>query len=184
MYAAWDIDVKPDGHGLPVGKGNAKTGKHIFNMNCAKCHGDKQDGFKGRSKYPILAPYPTLVGDQPSLDSGKEAPAQTVGSYWPYSTTLFDYIRRAMPFWHSQSLSDDEVYALSAYIFFLNGIIGDEDKELNHTNLYKIQMPNRNGFICDPRPDTDNKRCMKNCTVAKPKQVSQNTDKSDCMPAF
>lgn len=200
VYAAWDIDVKPDGHGLPDGDGSAVEGETIFLNNCAKCHGDKKDGFAGRSKYPILAPYPTLVGDEPPLDSTDPAPAQTVGSYWPYSSTLFDYIRRAMPFWHPESLSDDEVYALSAYILYLNKVTDDKKLRLNKENLFKIQMPNRDGFICDPRPDTHNTRCMSNCLTKQDGYAEKERYKeadavrknskdhiieaSDCMPAF
>ncbi len=194
VYAAWDIDVKPDGQGLPEGEGSARIGETIFFDKCAKCHGDKKDGFKGRSKYPILAPYPTLVGDKPPLDSTESAPAQTVGSYWPYSSTLFDYVRRAMPFWHSQSLEDDQVYALSAYILYLNDVVEDINKPLNKHNFFKINMPNRDGFICDPRPDTDNTRCMSNCSLTLPDTANQyskelETDdalqsNTDCMPAF
>jgi hypothetical protein len=189
VYAAWDIDVKPDGHGLPRGQGDAKTGKALFLQNCAKCHGDSDDNFKGRTKYPIIASFPTLVGDDPPLKpaSPSDVPAQTVGSYWPYSSTLFDYIRRAMPFWHPQSLADNEVYSIAAYILHQNDIV-DENKILNHKNFATIAMPNRQGFVCDPRPDTYNVRCMKDCSVAETDstaaKVTSHTENSDCMPAF
>jgi mono/diheme cytochrome c family protein len=137
--APWDISVAPDGAGLPAGRGNAKQGEAIYAAKCQACHGMKGQG----------GPNDALVGGMGSLASG-QAPVKTVGSFWPYATTLFDYIRRAMPFQESQSLASDEVYALSAYILHLNGIVGENDT-LDAKSLPKIRMPNRDGFVPFPR---------------------------------
>jgi cytochrome c len=133
----WDIDVGPDGKGLPAGSGTAAQGKQIFADNCAAYHGENgQGGIKDR-----------LVGGQGTLASSM--PVKTVGSFWPYATTLFDYIHRAMPFPTPGSLSTDETYAVTAYILSLNGIV-PADGKLDRESLPKIRMPNRDGFIPEP----------------------------------
>jgi cytochrome c len=137
--AAWNIDVAPDGRGLPAGSGDVVTGAHIFAAKCAACHGANGEGGVGDR----------LIGGRGTLASDK--PVRTVGSYWPYATTLFDYIRRAMPYNAPQSLSADEVYALSAWILNRNGIVPD-DARLDAQSLAAIRMPNRDGFVPDPRP--------------------------------
>lgn len=149
--AGWDIDVLPDGSGLPPGRGSVKEGEKVYAEACASCHGVKGEG----------KPMDRLVGGQGTLATA--TPIKTVGSYWPYATTLFDYIRRAMPFSAPQSLAVDQLYAVSAYILFLNGVVG-EDAEMDTATLPKVAMPNRNGFLSpDPRPDTSENRCEKNC---------------------
>jgi cytochrome c len=137
--ATWDISIGPDGAGLPPGRGTAAQGETVYLEKCQACHGEKGAG----------KPNDALAGGKGSLAPGK-APVRTVGSYWPYATTLFDYIRRAMPFTESKSLSADEVYALSAYILNLNEIIGRDDV-LDAQSLPKVAMPNRDGFIPFPR---------------------------------
>nr|WP_284508354.1 MULTISPECIES: cytochrome c [unclassified Caballeronia] len=137
--AAWNIDVAPDGRGLPAGSGDVVTGARIFAAKCASCHGAKGEGVLGDR----------LIGGRGTLAS--EKPVRTVGSYWPYATTLFDYIRRAMPYNAPQSLSADEVYAVSAWILNQNGIVPD-DARLDAHSLAAIRMPNRDGFVPDPRP--------------------------------
>jgi cytochrome c len=139
--SAWNIDVAPDGHGLPSGSGDVATGGRIFAAKCAACHGAKGEGLIGDQ----------LIGGAGTLASAN--PKRTVGSYWPYATTLFDYIRRAMPYNAPQSLSADEVYALSAWILNRNGIVPD-DARLDAQSLAAIRMPNRAGFVPDPRPGT------------------------------
>ena len=132
--AAWDISIGPDGVGLPPGSGTAITGAPIYQAKCLACHGDKGAG----------KPSDQLVGGQGTL---RDATAvRTVGSYWPYATTLFDYIRRAMPYVQPQSLTPDEVYGLAAYILYLNGIIAETDV-MNATTLPKVKMPNRDNFV-------------------------------------
>ncbi len=137
--APWDITIGPDGAGLPPGGGTAAQGEAVYAAQCQACHGEKGAG----------RPNDTLVGGFGSLGPGKP-PVKTVGSYWPYATTLFDYIRRAMPFQELKSLTSDEVYAVSAYILHLNGIVGANDL-LDSQSLPKVKMPNRDGFIPFPR---------------------------------
>ena len=137
--APWDISIGPDGVGLPPGRGSAAQGESIFVAKCQACHGEKGAG----------SPNDALVGGIGSLAPGKP-PVKTVGSYWPYATTLFDYIRRAMPFQESKSLTNDELYAVSAYILQLNGVIGANDA-LDAQTLASVKMPNRDGFVPFPR---------------------------------
>jgi S-disulfanyl-L-cysteine oxidoreductase SoxD len=143
--AAMDITVTPDGRGLPVGSGTAAAGKAIYAARCVTCH-----GATGRE-----GPQDVLAGGRGTLAAPK--PLKTVGSYWPYSTIVFDYVRRAMPFDHPGTLPADQVYAVTAYVLYLNAIVGEHDV-IDQTSLPKVQMPNRGGFVSDPRPDTGKKR--------------------------
>jgi len=138
--AGWNIDVGRDGSGLPPGSGTVSRGHDIFVQQCAACHGENGEGAVGDR----------LVEGQGTLATAK--PVRTVGSYWPYAPTLFDYIRRAMPQNAPQSLSNDDVYAVSAYILSLNGIVS-ADATLDAKSLAAIRMSNRGGFGGDPRPD-------------------------------
>ena len=130
--AAWDISIEPSGAGLPAGSGTARAGAAIFAAKCAGCHGEAGGG----------KPNDALVGGSLAATP----PVKTVGSYWPYATTLFDYIRRAMPLPESKSLKDDEVYALAAYILAQNKIIGEDDV-MDARSLPQVKMPNREGFV-------------------------------------
>jgi S-disulfanyl-L-cysteine oxidoreductase SoxD len=141
--AGWNIDVGRDGSNLPPGSGSVERGRVVFSEQCVACHGDNGQGGVGDR----------LVGGQGSLASPK--PIRTVGSYWPYAPTLFDYIRRAMPQTTPQSLSNEDVYAVSAYILSLNGIV-PANAVLDAKSLAAIRMPNRDGFVFDPRPDVHN----------------------------
>src|SRR5438128_5204696 len=132
--------IGPDGTGLPEGAGTVAAGRTLFAAQCARCHGQKAEGDIG----------PILVGGQGTLRTPK--PLKTVGSFWLYATTLWDYINRAMPFDKPGLLKSSEVYAAAAYILNLNGIIGEADVMESKT-LPKIRMPNRDGFVSDPRPD-------------------------------
>jgi S-disulfanyl-L-cysteine oxidoreductase SoxD len=136
--------IAPDGTGLPEGSGTAVAGRELFSANCARCHGDKGEGGVG----------PRLAGGQGSLATAR--PVKTVGSFWPYATTVWDYINRAMPFDQPGKLKPPEVYALVAYILNLNGIVGPNDI-MDAKSLPKIKMPNRDGFVADPRPDVGTK---------------------------
>jgi len=149
--AGWDIDIRPDGKGLPAGSGSVEDGEMMYEEQCASCHGSFGEGV-GR--------YPVLSGGEGTLTD--ERPEKTVGSYWPYASTLWDYIHRAMPFTQPQSMTDDEVYAITAYVLYLNDLVED-DFVLNADNLASIEMPNQDGFFFDDRPDTSNTACMKNC---------------------
>lgn len=152
--ARWDIDVRPDGRGLPPGKGTAVEGEAVYAERCAVCHGEFGEAV-GR--------WPVLIGGQGTLAS--HDPIKTPTSYWPYATTIFDYIKRAMPFGDAQSLSDDEVYALTAFILAADGVIG-EDTVLDAESLPKVVMPNADGFIDDRRPDVPaGEPCMRNCVA-------------------
>ena len=133
--ASWDISIGPDGAGLPPGSGTVKQGEAVFAAKCQACHGEKGAG----------TPNDRLVGGQGSLP-GDKPPIKTVGSYWPYATTLFDYIRRAMPFNESKSLTSDEAYGVVAYLLNLNGVI-PESETMNAQSLPKVTMPNREGFV-------------------------------------
>jgi S-disulfanyl-L-cysteine oxidoreductase SoxD len=131
--AAWDISIGPDGMGLPPGSGTPAQGAVIFAEKCAACHGDKGEG---RSNARLVGGQ--IKGDGPVV--------KTVGSYWPYATSVFDFTRRAMPWTAPKSLTDDEVYAVTAHILRLNGIIGDNDV-MDAKTLPQVRMPNRDGFI-------------------------------------
>ncbi|HWM27264.1 MAG TPA: cytochrome c [Woeseiaceae bacterium] len=136
-----DIDyvVLPDGRGLPSGSGTAAEGKDVYEQHCLACHGASgADGINDR-----------LVGGHGTIDTAR--PEKTVGSYWPYATTLFDYIRRAMPYQTPGSLSADEVYGLTAYVLFLNDIV-DENERLNADTLPAVKMPNRENFVWGYEP--------------------------------
>ena len=137
--ARFDISIAPSGEGLPLGSGTARDGAKVYEQHCIACHGAKGGG----------KPADALAGGIGSLATNK--PLRTVGSYWPYTTTLFDYVRRAMPLNNPLSLSDDEVYAVSAYVLFLNGIVSD-DAVMNAQTLPQVKMPNREGFISDWPP--------------------------------
>ena len=131
---AADISIPPSGEGLPAGSGDAKQGAQVYATKCLACHGEKGAG----------KPADALVGGIGSLATPK--PVRTVGSFWPYATTLFDYTRRAMPLQNPKSLTDEETYAVSAYILYLNGIIA-ENAQMNAQTLPRVKMPNRDGFI-------------------------------------
>jgi mono/diheme cytochrome c family protein len=132
--------IAPDGSGLPEGSGTVAAGRDLFVSECARCHGTKAEGDIG----------PPLAGGRGTLNTAK--PLKTVGSYWPYATTVWDFINRAMPFDRPGSLKPPEVYAVVAYILNLNGII-DSNQVMDAKSLPKVKMPNRDGFVADPRPD-------------------------------
>jgi cytochrome c len=159
---AWDIAVRPDGKGLPPGKGTVKQGDEIFQAQCASCHGEFGQG-NGR--------WPVLAGGQGSLKADR--PEKTIGSFWPDLSTVYDYIRRAMPYGNAQSLSPDEIYALTAYLLYLNDIVKDEEFELTDKNFTSVKLPNAAAFYDDDRETTEKafwgkEPCMTNCkTQAK-----------------
>jgi len=144
--AAIDIDAMPDGRGLPPGSGTAEQGQKVYEAKCVACHGADLGGVKGTGGA-------ALIGGRGSLASGK--PKKTVESYWPYATIFFDFTRRAMPFNAPGSLSNDELYAVTAYVLSQANLI-DASQEMNAQSLAAVEMPNRDGFIPDPRPDVFN----------------------------
>lgn len=144
--AAIDIDAMPDGRGLPPGEGGYEEGKQVYMIQCAACHGQDLGGVAATGGA-------ALVGGRGTLASGK--PKKTVESFWPYASTLFDFTKRAMPFHTPGSLTDDQIYAVSAYILAEGDIIG-KDEVMNAETLPAVVMPNHDGFIPDPRPDVFN----------------------------
>lgn len=150
--ASWNIDIMTkDGTGLPPGKGDAVVGRTVYEQYCIACHGEQAKGG------PVFG---SMVGGIGSFKTNTRV--LTPGSMYPYAPILFDYIRRAMPMNAPQSLSNDQVYAVSAYILHLNGLVGETD-QINARTMPAVMMPNRNGFIVDDRPDTSAVRCMSNC---------------------
>lgn len=169
--AGWNIDVRPDGQGLPAGKGSVDAGSSVFMDQCAVCHGTFGEG-AGR--------YPKLAGGEGTLTGDRPEP--TVGSFWPFATTLFDYINRAMPFGAPHSLSAEDVYALTAYVLNLNNIVGN-DFVADAQSLPKVRMPNHDRFLWDdPRPDTKASACMKNCIDPKSIKIISTTEGKDLTP--
>ncbi len=155
--AGWDIDIRPDGQGLPPGKGTVKEGEPIYVERCATCHGEFGES-AGR--------WPILSGGAGTLAS--HDPVKSVGSYWPYASTLIDYIRRAMPYGAAQTLTNDELYAVTAYVLYLNDVIKDENFELNDKNFKTIKFSNEANFTEDDREKSERafwrkNPCMKNC---------------------
>ncbi|MGB8814263.1 MAG: c-type cytochrome [Paracoccaceae bacterium] len=154
--AAWDHDVRPDGLGLPEGSGDVATGETVFSEKCAVCHGEFAEGVDN---------WPKLAGGMDTLN--RDDPLKTVGSYWPYLSTTWDYVNRSMPFGDAQSLAPDEVYAIVAYILYSNDLVED-DFVLSKANFLEVQMPNAGGFIMDDRDATElvpfsAAPCMESC---------------------
>jgi len=154
--AAWDVDILPDGRGLPEGSGDVWTGEEVFADKCAACHGDFAEGV---DNWPVLAGGFDTLAD--------EDPVKTVGSYWPHLSTAWDYISRSMPFGDAGTLTPDETYAIVAYILYSNDLV-DDDFELNHENFADFEMYNMDGFVIDDRPDLEyaqwrTEPCMENC---------------------
>ena len=141
--AKWDIDVRPDGTGLPAGQGDVETGDAIFAAQCASCHGVFGEG---AGRWPVLAGGFDTLTDQ--------RPVKTIGSYWPYLSTVWDYINRAMPFGAAQTLEPDEIYAITAYLMYLNNEV-DDDFVLSSDNFTKQVLPNQDAFFFDNRPETE-----------------------------
>ncbi len=137
--AAWDISISPDGTGLPPGSGTPAQGEAVYSQKCQVCHGEKG---AGQPNDPLVGGYGTLASPQP---------IRTIGSYWPYATTVFDYIRRAMPYTQTKTLTNEEVYAVTAYLLHLNGIIKAQDA-MNAQTLPQVQMPNRDHFRLPASP--------------------------------
>jgi len=167
--AGWAISVRPDGQGLPPGQGNVNDGADLYADQCAACHGTFGEG-EGR--------FPKLSGG--SLKG--ERPSPTVGNYWPFATTLWDYINSAMPFPSPHVLTADQVYAITAYILNLNDLVGN-DFVASRETLPKVKMPNRAHFIWkDPRPDTNSKECMKNCINPTKVKIESTAEGKDLTP--
>jgi S-disulfanyl-L-cysteine oxidoreductase SoxD len=148
--AAWNIDVAPDGRNLPPGSGTVAHGREVYESQCVACHGARGEGGLGDK----------LAGGNGTLATA--APVKTVGSYWPYASTLYDYIRRAMPLNAPQSLSNTDVYSVAGYVLYLNGLVA-ENATIDAGTLKSLKMPNRDGFVADPRPDVKEPDCKREC---------------------
>lgn len=173
--AAWDIDVRPDGVGLPEGKGTVVEGEAIFAERCAACHGDFGEGV---DRWPVLA------GGQDTLTADR--PVKTIGSYWPYLSTVYDYVRRAMPFGDARSLTNDQVYAITAYLLYLNDMVTEENFELSKENFTSIRLPNEGNFFTDDRADEahyarNGAPCMVDCKPG-PAEVAMHARVLDVTP--
>lgn len=155
--AGWDIAIRPDGRNLPIGRGSVKDGETLYGERCASCHGEFGEG---KDRWPVLA------GGAGTLKA--HDPVKTIGSYWPYASTLMDYIRRSMPYGNAQSLTPDELYAITAYVLSLNDVIKDDEFVLSNENFRTIKLSNETGFFDDDR-EVSEKRfwkgepCMSNC---------------------
>lgn len=165
--AGWNISVRPDGQGLPVGKGTVKEGEVLYVERCAACHGEFGES---AGRWPILA------GGMGTLAS--HDPVKSIGSYWPYASTVIDYIRRSMPFGAAQTLTNDELYAITAYVLYLNDVLKDENFELSDRNFPAVKLPNQPNFIDDDREIAEKafwqkNPCMKNCVPGEPKIVGR-----------
>jgi cytochrome c len=171
QIAGWDIDARADGVGLPEGQGTVEQGEGLYAQHCAVCHGTFGEG-EGR--------YPKLIGGEGTLTSDRPEP--TVGSYWPFAPTLWDYINRAMPFHAPRTLSAPEVYALTAYVLNLNNIVGN-DFVADRKSLPAVKMPNRDRFIWqDPRPDTAVEPCIKDCKDPASVKIISSSEGKDLTP--
>jgi S-disulfanyl-L-cysteine oxidoreductase SoxD len=170
--AGWDIDVRGnDGAGLPAGKGNVDHGAEVFIQQCAACHGTFGEG-EGR--------YPKLIGGEGTFSGDRPEP--TVGSYWPFAPTLWDYVNRAMPFSAPHTLSADDIYAVTAYILNFNNIV-PSDFVADRDSLPKVRMPNRDNFTWeDPRPDTAADACMKDCAAPGAVKIISSAEGKDLTP--
>lgn len=158
---AWDVAVLPDGRGLPEGQGSVEEGDAAFADKCSSCHGDFAEGLNN---------WPVLAGGQGSLTDPR--PVKTIGSYWPYLSTVFDYVHRSMPFGAAQTVSADEAYAITAFLLYSNGLVED-DFVLSKENFTEVVMPNADGFYPDDRPETEyplfrQPACMQNCAEGSP----------------
>jgi cytochrome c len=172
--AGWAIAVRPDGQGLPRGRGSVADGEQIYMAQCASCHGDFGES-AGR--------WPMVAGGQGSIATPD--PIKTVGSFWPYASTLFDYIRRTMPFGAAQSLTVDETYAVTAYVLYLNDIVTDQSFVLSHENFTTIRMPNERAFVLDDRETAEasfwREPCMTNC-APRPAEITGRARVLDVTP--
>ena len=184
VIQTWNISIFPNGKNLPEGKGNHSQGKVLYDSLCVACHGVNGKG--GIQLDPYRNPIETLIKSKEDSLIG-EKPKKNIGTYWQYAPLLFDYIRRTMPYQAPKSLSNEEVYALTAYLLAENGIISKE-MLVDKNSLSKIKMPNVNGFICDNKVDTKSVPCMKNCPLPGEKDFNQwvkidnkDTLKSDCL---
>lgn len=171
---AWDVSVLPDGTNLPEGSGDVAMGEEVFAEKCASCHGEFAEG---------LDSWPVLAGGEGTLTDRR--PVKTVGSYWPHLSTVYDYIHRSMPFGAAQTVTEDETYAIVAFLLYSNGLV-DEDFTLSKANFTEVELPNAGGFYPDDRPETEyplftSEPCMKDCHPT-PVQVTKRAVELNVTP--
>lgn len=171
---AWDVAILPDGTNLPEGSGDVAMGEEVFAEKCASCHGEFAEG---------LDSWPVLAGGEGTLTDRR--PVKTVGSYWPHLSTVYDYIHRSMPFGAAQTVTEDETYAIVAFLLYSNGLV-DEDFTLSKANFTEVEMPNAGGFYPDDRPETEyplfsGEPCMKDCHPT-PVQVTKRAVELNVTP--
>lgn len=169
--SAWNTDVSPNGDGLPVGSGTVDDGDELYQKYCAYCHGVFAEG---------AGAWPVLAGGEDTLEDFR--PVKTVGSYWPYLSTVFDYIKRSMPFGQAGILTDDQTYAITAYVLYSNDLI-DDDFVLSNETFFDVEMPNAEGFILDPRETEEypifnrtDSICMTDCRDTEVKVTRKASD--------
>ena len=161
--AGWDIAIGGDGRRLPPGRGSVRDGEDLYQTHCASCHGEFGEG---------VDRWPALMGGRGTLNT--DQPRRTVGSFWQHAPAVFDYVRRAMPYAAPQSLSDDDYYAITAYILHLNELLA-EDAVLDADGLRAIRMPNQDGFVLEARPDTPDLACMTNCRGGRAVRIEMDS---------
>lgn len=165
QLSKWDISVFFDGENLPEGSGTLEEGEEIYQSQCAMCHGEFGEGAKN---------YPKMLGDsmedfiQVAKDGGNNVSIRGINNLWGHAPTLYDFIRRAMPFFAPQSLSNDQTYSVTGYVLMLAEVIEDDVEKIDAAFLKSIKMPSVDNFYTDPRPDVHNTRCMKDCYSEKP----------------
>lgn len=165
--ATIDRDVRFDGVGLPEGSGTVAEGEALYAERCAGCHGEFGEGQGG---------IPALLGGEGTLAT--DAPMRSIGSYWPYAPTVFDYIRRAMPEGHAFSLTPRETFAITAYLLQINGIVED-NFTASAESLPQVRMPNRDGFVAPPHPQAQGTRCMKDCRKGRARIIAEAPAETD-----
>jgi len=162
----WDISVFFDGENLPDGAGNLEEGEEIYSSRCAMCHGDFGEG---ANRYPIILGANVEELTDAAIDNERNVTMRGINNFWGHAPTLYDMIRRAMPYFAPQSLSADQTYSVTGYVLLLAEVIEDDGQEINADYIRSIKMPSENIFVTDTRPDVLNERCMKDCYTHEPK---------------
>ncbi len=172
----WDISVFFDGENLPKGSGTLEEGEEIYQAQCAMCHGEFGEGLKG---YPVMLGAPMDEFKQVAQEDGNNVSIRGINNLWGHAPTLFDMIRRAMPFFAPQSLTAEQTYSVTGYVLVLAEIIDDDVEKIDAAFLKSVKMPSVDNFYTDTRPDVNNVRCMKDCYKQKPVIVNESEKPSD-----
>lgn len=175
----WDITVGYEGLELPAGSGNLEEGETIYQNRCAMCHGDFGEG---ANRYPMILGSSLEEMQEAAIEGERNVMMRGVNNFWGHAPTLFDMIRRAMPYFAPQSLTVDQTYSVTGYVLMLAEVIDDEGQEINADFIRSIEMPSENIFITDTRPDVLNKRCMKDCYTQEPQIDINKVNLEDDVP--